>query len=394
MAKKPAPAPGAVVFRAEIPAGVLAAAAARVAAIVLNKNTIPIVENVLLRAGDGALTVAATNLDQGLSVTVDATAEGGITVPAAKLSAIAARLDADAPVVLADERAGQSLTISQGRSTFRLPALPAADWPDAMVSPLGDDAQRWSVDSVALAAIIRQLDGAMDSSNTLYPYLAGLFLDLSERDATLVATDGHVMGAADLVPLAPPRGGAMILPAPAMRPIVEIAKTAETVHIGLSPVAVTVEAAGVRLRTKLIEGRYPDWRRAMPAEMPVRVTVEADRLGLALRRAMLVTAEQVKDSKIKLGTGIALMIGMEEITISARNSLGEEASDTLPCERIGGSDDPIRIETRAPYLAWAVASLDADTIDIGIDDPCRPIALRKLGDVAWRRMVEVRRIQG
>jgi DNA polymerase-3 subunit beta len=392
MAKRPNQA-GAAGFRAELPAGVLAAAAARVAAIVLNKNTIPIVENALLRAGDGVLIVAATNLDQGLALTVDATAEGEATVPAAKLAAALARLDADAPVSLVLAESGQSVTISQGRSTFRLPALPASDWPDVMISPIGEGAETWTVDAAVLAGLVRQLEGAVNTSE-LRPALTGLFLDLSDRASALVATDGHVMGAADLSALAPPRMEGVVLPAPAFRPIVEIAKSADTVEICISARAVTVEAPGIRLRTKLIEAKFPEWRRILPAEMAVRVTVEADRLALAVHRAMLVTAEQLKDSKVKLGTAITLQIGLEEITVSARNSLGEEAADVVPCERTGGGEEVIRIETRAPYLAWAIASLGTDTIDIGIDDASKPIALAKHGDTAWSRIVETRRIQG
>jgi len=392
MAKKPTPA-GDAGFRAELPAGVLAAAAARAAVVVPSRTTMPIAENALLRGTGGRLTVAATNLDQGLSVTVEAEAEGAVTVPAAKLSAIASRLDANAPVALTMGTGAMALTIAQGRSSFRLPVMQASDWPEAMVSPLDGAADAWTVDAGIFSRHLKALESGASTDEVRY-YICGIFLDLDRADPRMVVTDGYKFGLIHLADLAPPRRKGLTLPTSALRPIHDIAKGADTLAIGLSDTAVTVEARGIRLRTKLIDASFPDYERAVPlAERPVMLTVEADRFSTAIRRAMLVAPDSLTEAEKKAKkvsfTSVCLAIGDGEIQVSSRNRMGEEAADVCPCELTAG--EGLEIHLNASHLAWGIDSLGGDTIDIACGEAVEPILIRRHGDTADLRVIAPQR---
>lgn len=392
MAKKSTPSGEA--FRAELPAGVLATATARAATVAPTRTTMPIAENALLRGTGDRLIVAATNLDQGLSVTVEAVAEGAVTVPAAKLSAIASRLDPGAPVVLTMGADAMAVTITQGRSSFRLPVLPASDWPEAMVSPLGDAADTWTVDAGIFSRHLKALESGASTDEVRY-YICGVFLDLDRPDPRMVVTDGYKFGLIEIADLAPPRRKGLTLPSSALRPIHDIAKGAETLAIGFAEGVVTVEARGIRLRTKLIDGAFPDYARAVPttADRPVMLTVEADRFTTAIRRAMLVAPDSLSEAEKKAKkvsfTSVCLAVTDGEIQVSARNRGGEEAADVCPCELTAG--EGIEIHMNAAHLAWGIDSLGGDTLDISCGEAVEPILIRRHGDTADLRVIAPQR---
>lgn len=392
MAKKPTPG-GTATFRAELPAGILAAAAARAAIVSPSRTTMPIAENALLRGTGDHLTVAATNLDQGLSVSVEAAAEGAVTVPAAKLSAIASRLDAGAPVTLAMGADAVSLTIAQGRSSFRLPVLPASDWPEAMVSPLESAHDTWSVDAGVLSRHLKALEQGASTDELRYQ-ICGVFFDLDRKDPCLVVTDGYKLGRIDIADLAPPRRKGLTLPTSALRPIHDIAKGADLLDIGLSDAAVTVEARGVRLRTKLIDATFPNYEATVPAvDRPVMLTVEADRFATAIRRAMLVAPDSLTEAEKKAKkvsfTSVLLSIADGEIQISSSNRAGEAAADVCPCELTAG--EGIEIHLNGAHLAWGIDSLGGDTVDIACGTATEPILIRRHGDIADLRVIAPQR---
>jgi DNA polymerase-3 subunit beta len=89
---------------------------AHVQNVVEKRNTIPILANVLLSVKDGALTIAATDLEIALveEVAAESTRNGAVTVPAATLKA----------------RASSSTILAVTRSWPCAPAAtPPAWWP-------------------------------------------------------------------------------------------------------------------------------------------------------------------------------------------------------------------------------------------------------------------------
>lgn len=412
-----APAGTEVPFSAELPAAVFAAALARLAALAPERATVPIVQHALLRwTGKDSLQLAATNLDQALAVTVTATAAGGknagktggaTTASAARLNAIAQLLDAAKPVTL--KLAAHGLQVGQGRSTWRLPTLPAEDFPAALVEPL-DGAVAWSAPAEALVAHLKEIEAAA-AEDVTRPHLAGLFFDLAARDdpprpagsdamphrAALVACQTARLAAVDLAALSPPEGArGFILPTPALRPLADLAKGQATLALGLTDNGLTAAVEGVFFRTKLVDGArdYPDWRRIVPPERPLQV-----RLGLAaFRRALSQVAviegdpEAQGKGKARL-TAVKLAFGAAEVEISSRNQLGEEAGAACALTWVSAPPAappaaPVSLTINAAHLTWAATSLrDANggepaEVDLAFAPEVSPLLVTRAGDTA------------
>lgn len=114
---------------------------------------------------------------------------------------------------------------------------------------------------------LKALLQAAAKKDTRY-YLVGILVDRRENDCTLVATNGHMLLA---VPHSPPEGGTLALPVGQYiipRELVETVKAPPsgmvTITIDAAAQTVTIEGAST-VTGKLIDGKYPDWRRVVPA---------------------------------------------------------------------------------------------------------------------------------
>src|ERR1700759_3668355 len=93
--------------------------------VVEKRSTIPILSNVLLKASDGKLQIAATDLDVTILSTCPArvTTAGGVTIEAKRLFDIIRSLpDEDVHIVLQENH---SIQIESGTAKFRILGLPA-----------------------------------------------------------------------------------------------------------------------------------------------------------------------------------------------------------------------------------------------------------------------------
>src|SRR5437764_9857757 len=97
--------------------------------VVEKRSTIPILSNVLLKAADGKLQIAATDLDVTILSACEArvTTPGGVTIEARRLFDVIRSLpDEDVHVMLQENN---SLLVESGTAKFRLLGLPADDYP-------------------------------------------------------------------------------------------------------------------------------------------------------------------------------------------------------------------------------------------------------------------------
>ena len=94
-----------------------------VQSVVERRNTIPILSNVLLRAGDGRLSLTATDMDMSIIESVGCAIDqpGETTVAAQMIHEIVRKLPDGAEVELDTAGDSDRMTIRAGRSVFTLP---------------------------------------------------------------------------------------------------------------------------------------------------------------------------------------------------------------------------------------------------------------------------------
>ncbi|MBK7541448.1 MAG: DNA polymerase III subunit beta [Candidatus Competibacter sp.] len=319
------------------------------------RQTLPILSNVLLSATERELTLTATDLEVELSVRLELPVEapGEITLPARKLHDILRALPEDAMVALSVE--GEKATVRCGRSRFTLVALPAADFPTLEDLPFGVGIP---LEQGTLRGLIERTHFAMAQQDVRY-YLNGLLLEVSSGVLRVVATDGHRLAFQEL-PIGAeavehrqvimPRKGVLEL----MRLLAD--SDAEAV-LALGANHIQVAMGDIRLTSKLIDGKFPDYQRVIPRD--AARTVIADRMVL---RAALARAGIVLDDKSQ---GIRLQLEDWTLRAQAQNSEQEEAEEEIEINYSGG---PMEIGFNVSYLLDALGALGGELAKLSFTD--------------------------
>ncbi|RWF29396.1 DNA polymerase III subunit beta, partial [Mesorhizobium sp.] len=168
--------------------------------VVERRNTIPILSNVLLSAEGASLEMKATDLDLEVTEATPAKVErgGATTVPAHLLYDIVRKLSDGAEVMLKTDEDGNAMTVTSGRSSFRLQCLPQSDFPELSA---GSFSHIFRLESAALKGLIDKTQFAISTEETRY-YLNGIYLHAVEVGGKLklrsVATDGHRLARAEI----------------------------------------------------------------------------------------------------------------------------------------------------------------------------------------------------
>src|SRR5438552_11491423 len=158
--------------------------------VVEKRSTIPILSNVLLKAADGRLQIAATDLDVTIlsSCAAKITTPGGVTIEAKRLFDIVRSLpDEDVHVAMQENN---SMLIESGTAKFRLLGLPAEDYPTL---PTVTATESYTVPLEELKTLVAKVKVAITHEESRFQ-LNGALLKVMPSKSEGVATDGHGMG--------------------------------------------------------------------------------------------------------------------------------------------------------------------------------------------------------
>jgi DNA polymerase-3 subunit beta len=334
----------------------------------------PILSNVLLVAKDQALTVTATDLEVELvasSTLDDVSAEGDITVPARKLLDICRALPSDATVKL--QLDGDRLTLRSGRSRFVLSTLPAADFPviediqaDRVLRLTQEDARQ----------LLEKTHFAMAQQDVRY-YLNGLLLETGDGIIRAVATDGHRLAICEVESAdAGDKLQQVIIPRKGVLELQRLLGTGEEIELAVGTNHVRARVDNIQFTSKLIDGRFPDYERVIPADPGNRLKAGRELLRMALQRAAILSNEKYR--------GVRLELAPQKIKIQANNPDQEEAQDELEVEYNG---DGMEIGFNVNYLLDALSAVDGEDVELGFVDANSSCLIHAPGKTSARYVV-------
>ncbi len=350
----------------------LLAALQSVIGVVERRQTMPILANLLLSADQGKLSVTATDLEVELVATaaIKSGADGRLTVPGRKLLDICRSLPADTTLTFSQD--GDKLTVKAGRSRFVLATLPAADFP--VIEEL---AQQQSL-KVAQADLHRLLDKthfSMAQQDVRY-YLNGMLLETDGKMLRTVATDGHRLALCEMDLPSKATGQQVIVPRKGVLELQRLLGTEGDVQITIGSNHIRAQIGDVRFTSKLIDGRFPEYSRVIPAASPKAVIADREALRAALQRTAILANEKYR--------GIRLALKKNSMTLQAHNPEQEEAEEQVEVTYKG---DELEVGFNVGYLLDALAAVDGSEVEIGVTDGNSSCLVRAPGATSARYVV-------
>ncbi|MES2490799.1 MAG: DNA polymerase III subunit beta [Pseudomonadota bacterium] len=315
--------------------------------VVERRQTLPVLSNFLLETRDDELIVTGTDLEIELEsrARVQNIAPGRITVPARKLFDICRGLPEGAEIQL--ESTADKATLKSGRSRYSLACLKADEYP-AMGQVA--DGRSLTLKHGQLKAIFERTQFAMAQQDVRY-YLNGMLLEITANRVRTVATDGHRLAMSEVtLETGFKEPTQIIVPRKAIIELLRVLEAGdEEVTLKIAAGQLQADLDVVRLTTKLIDGRFPDYERVIPESGDKRLQANRELVKRALGRTAILSNEKFR--------GVRLQLENSKLVLQTHNPEHEEAEEDLEVNYNGSA---LEIGFNVNYLLDALGALTSE----------------------------------
>ncbi|CDE84764.1 dNA polymerase III subunit beta [Coraliomargarita sp. CAG:312] len=345
--------------------------------VVSSKPSMPVLNNVLIKAEGDTVVLTTTNLDLGIRCSIKAEVEkpGEITLPVKKLAAIVNSMPQQE--ITLESGDGQVARIRSGRSDFqRFNGLKAEDFPPL---PSFVDQHNYELGPQELLNMLRSVSYAQSSDENRY-ILNSVFFNFSEGKLTLVATDGRRLALISRdMKIDREDEGSIILPAKTVSELEKLLTQGKNVKISFNDrqvafdIEVGEESSGngltgsIYLVSKIVEGSYPNYKQVIPKETEHRIKVERELMLETVRRVALMTTDKQNSVRLKIFDNC--------LEISGQSSDFGEAKEPIEVEYDGPE---VQIGFNPEFLLSPLSNLTKDEIFFEFKDEMSPGVFKTL----------------
>lgn len=330
-----------------------------VARVASNRSTLPILSNVLLQVENNQLSITATNLDIAIKSQIGAQVqqEGSLTVPAKLLQDLISSLPSGVIELNKDE---QRLKITTSHYKSIINGVSPEEFP---VMPETTNGKTFELDAQTLKHGLQQVLVAASNDDSR-PVLTGVFLQ---------TIDGVLYGAStDSYRLAERSFGKhknetnLLVPASALHDVVRIiGDSAENVVVTHDDQQVRFEVDDVSLVARLIDGKYPDYRKLIPSSFETSATLSRTELLNIVKIAGLFARESAGS--------VVLSIDDTDNQLSVQSVASQLGENNATAEATASGSGQITLNSR--YLLEALQTMSSDDITVAFNGKLDPVLL-------------------
>lgn len=330
--------------------------------VVSSRTTLPILSNVLIKAGKDRLEVATTDLDVSISGSVEAEIHetGATTLPARRLATIVRELPADEVDVSVDEK--NVAHIRSGPSYFKVMGLAHDEFPPL---PVFAESKEFRIEQRVLKECLRKTAYAISTDETRY-VLNGILCAFKENILTMVATDGRRLAMVEQELEFPQSNEVdIIIPTKAVNEIQRLLSDEGELTVKVGSGQIGFELENYFLTSKLIEGNYPNYRQVIPGESKERIPLEREPLLRTLVRVSLLLSD--KSNSVKLH------FSEDNVEVVANSPDVGEARESVAINYKGPD---MTIAFNPEFLMAPLRNLVSDEVYLHLIDEISPGVLR------------------
>lgn len=351
-----------------------------VSGIVERRHTLPILSNLLMEATPDRLVLTATDLEMQISLAVETHVGGELstTISAKKLLDICRSLPESADINLTPQES--RIQVKAGKSRFNLQTLPAADYP--VMSRISGNAQVViKISQGLLKKLFKQVEFAMAQQDIRY-YLNGLLFEVNANRLNVVGTDGHRLSFTSTELGQNYDKQELILPRKTVLELIKLLDDSDDeVTIEVAQGQVNFSFNDIRLISKVIDGKFPDYSRVIPTRHQLTFTIDRMTILLSMQRASILSNEKYR--------GIRMVLGKDSLRLISTNSEQEEAEEEL---EISYGGDPLDIGFNVTYLIDVLNNVDSENVAFSFADANSSCLVTVPGNVDYKYVVMPMRI--
>ena len=328
----------------------------QVCGVLSNRPTLPVIGNILLEIQGNQLSMTGTDLEVELTTlaTLEQAVEfeGKFTIPAKKFLDICRSLPEDSMISVQFEE--DRALVRAARSKFNLATLPASDYPNLMDWKPEVD---FTIDQSTLARLIDATQFSMANQDARY-FLNGMKFETEGNLLRTVATDGHRLAVCTISLEQELQNHSVILPRKGVLELVRLLETSdEPARLQIGTNNLRIHLKNIVFTSKLIDGRFPDYRRVLPRNATKIVEGSWEILKQAFVRASILSNERVRSVRLNLSEN--------QLKITASNTEHEEAEEIVDVNYNG---EELEVGFNVTYILDVLNALKCNQVRMRLTD--------------------------
>lgn len=327
-----------------------------VGGVIEKRHTMPILANILFQVSQNRLTLTASDLEIETRATTELESSSGdfdITLPAIKLISIVRSLPDGLTVSLSFDEMRCELTA--GRSRFKLSTLPADDFPTIDLTQVE---LTFDIAQGRLKQLIHNTTFAMATQDVRF-YLNGMLFDINQQTLRVVATDGHRLSTcATLLETEGLAATQAILPRKGVLELQKlVADNDSLIRVSFAKNYLTVQLENTVFTCKLVDGRFPDFKRVLPQHNDQLVQTDRAQLRNLLQRAAILSNDKFK--------GVRLALTQNLLAVHTHNSEQDESHEDMAIDYNGTE---MEIGFNVNYLLDVLNAMHEENVTLCMKD--------------------------
>jgi len=340
------------------------------------QQALPILGNILIEVKGETCTVSATDLELSIITKFDAKveSEGSVTVPAKAILNFT-QYNPDMEVLL-EVTEGSQIKCVSSHAKATIAGEAASEYPTIA------SVERQTVFSLDGGPLLQALHLVTfaSSKTSLRPVLSGVYVRRDTDKLTLVATDSYRLSEYVIATEGAGEELTCIIPTKILEELKlmlgskksdpkasEASGTPDTmnsvtrVDIALSKQQIEITLGKTRLLSRLIDGKFPDYRQIIPANATSKVLFPSKELTLVVKRMHYFAKE--------MNNNLTFHCSPTETRITTPQTQGGKDEATVVAEMTG---DENKIALSSSYLLDFLGHISSDVVEMRLTDSMHP----------------------
>ena len=340
--------------------------------VVEKKNTLPILSNVLLQLKDNKLSIVATDLDlifHDEIHEVKITKEGSTTTSAAILYDILRKVSSNSELNF-ELKTENKLSLKSDNSDFNLLCLPTDNFPT-----FSDEFEGLgiSLENKKFLKLLNKTKIAISNDDTRH-YLNGIYLHLTEAHGrnflTGVATDSHRLSSSSLEIENIDNFSSLILPRKTVFQLCSLlAESNEKLFMQTSENKIKFNLGNIKLISKVIDGKFPDYKKVVPANNSKSLTVPSKEFINSIERVTSVSLDRKE--------GVKLAISKDNVQLSVNSANSGEGNEVI---KANFNSNDLNISFNSKYLIDIASEVEHKDLKMNFKDSVSPVLIEDASD--------------
>jgi DNA polymerase III subunit beta len=348
--------------------------------ITSKQNTLPILNNILLKGEPGGLKISATNLEIGINTKIGAKTEkeGKITIPAKIISGFLNNLSGENENITL-ETTGDGLKITSGSARVLIKGLSAEDFP--LIPPKKAEFLFTLPIEILKNVLIKILPCV--AFNEIRQELTGVNIFFTEGDIFFAATDSFRLAETkfklkteninqEIYPTFIKNTQSIIVPANTLVELMRVVSgESGLVVVTVEEGQIFFEINGIKMVSRLINGKYPEYKHIIPESFKTRVVGKKTLLQNAVKMSSIFTAGKTGEIFLEIEEK------KKKIVFGAKSvEIGENISEVEA--EVRGPAQKVVFNPR--YFLDGLSAVSTINAGIFLNSEASPIAIKEIDE--------------